>query len=242
MSLICGINAVLEALDAGRVERVCVERGQKNPRIREIVALSREKNVPVSIEERAWLDRKAAGKRHQGVICYSSEMPVLSVGEILAQAASPGLLLVLDGVEDPHNLGAILRSAEVAGADGVFVPQRRSAPLNAAAVRASAGAASHLKVARCGSAARLIEQLKEAGYWIAGFDADLGRPLWEFDFTVPAALVLGSEGSGLHRLVKEKCDFLASIPVRGKVSSYNVSVAAGIALYEVLRQRSLRKC
>jgi 23S rRNA (guanosine2251-2'-O)-methyltransferase len=238
MGLIYGINAVLEALGAGRVDKVCVERGQKNPRIREIVLLCRGKEVPVAVEEKAWLDRKAAGKRHQGVLCYISEVPVLSVGEILARAGSPGLLLVLDGVEDPHNLGAILRSAEVAGADGVLVPQRRSAPLNAAAVKASAGAASHLKVARCGSTAWLIEELKQAGYWIAGFDADLGRPLWEFDFTVPTALVLGSEGSGLHRLVKERCDFLASIPVRGRVSSYNVSVAAGIALYEVLRQRS----
>jgi 23S rRNA (guanosine2251-2'-O)-methyltransferase len=241
MSLIYGINAVSEALAAGRAEKVCVERGQKNPRIREIVAICREKGIPVSIEDRTWLDRKAAGERHQGVVCYISEVRALSVGEILAQAHSPGLLLVLDGVEDPHNLGAILRSAEVAGADGVFIPQRRSAPLSAAAVKASAGAASHLKVARCGSAAQLIEQLKESGYWTAGFDADSGRPLWECDFTVPTVLVLGSEGTGLHRLVKEKCDFLASIPVRGRVSSYNVSVAAGIALYEVLRQRSPKK-
>jgi len=238
MSLAYGIHAVVEALHAGSVERVCVEHGQKNPRVREILALSREKKVPVSIEQRAWLDRKTGGARHQGVLCYISEMPVLSVEEILAQAGSPGLLLVLDGIEDPHNLGAVLRSAEVAGADGVFVPQRRSAPLSAAVVKASAGAASHLKVAHSANTARLIEQLKEAGYWITGFDVESGRPLWELDFKVPTVLVLGSEGGGLHRLVKEKCDFLASIPMRGKVSSYNVSVAAGIALYEVLRQRS----
>jgi 23S rRNA (guanosine2251-2'-O)-methyltransferase len=163
---------------------------------------------------------------------------VFGVEEILAQAGSPGLVVVLDGIEDPHNLGAILRSAEVAGADGVIIPQRRSAPLSAAAIKASAGAASHLKVARSANTARAIEQLKEAGYWITGFDAELGRPLWEVDLTAPTVLVLGSEGSGMHRLVKEKCDFLASIPMRGKVSSYNVSVAAGIALYEVLRQRT----
>ncbi len=238
MSIAYGINAVVEALNAGRVEKVCIDRGCKNPRIREIYSISRDKKVPVSLEERAWLDRKAGGDRHQGVLCYVAEMPVLSPEELISQARSPGLVLVLDGIEDPQNLGAILRSAEVAGADGVFVPQRRSAPLSASTIKASAGAASHLKVAHCGNTARLLEQLKEAGYWIAGFDAKSGKSLWELDFTVATALVLGSEGSGLHRLVREKCDFLAAIPVRGTVSSYNVSVAAGIALYEVLRQRA----
>jgi len=237
MSIAYGINAVWEALRAGRVEKVCVERGQNNPRLREIVDLSRQKGVPVSVEEKAWLDRKSAGERHQGALCYIAEMPVLGVSEIIAQASPPGLLLVLDGIEDPHNLGAILRSAEVAGVDGVFIPQRRSAPLSAAAVKASAGASAHLKVARSGNTARLIEQLKAAGYWIAGIDAAADKPLWQLDLTGPTVLVLGSEGSGLHRLVRDKCDFLASIPMRGKVSSFNVSVAAGIALYEVLRQR-----
>lgn len=237
MSIAYGIHAVLEALAAGGVEKVCVERGQRNPRVQEILDISRQKNVPFAFEERAWLDRKAGGERHQGVLCYVSEMITYDVEGILAQAASPGLVLVLDGIEDPHNLGAILRSAEVAGADGVFIPQRRSAQLSATAIRASAGAASHLRVARITNTARLLEQLKEAGYWITGFDAGSGRPLWELDFSTATALVLGSEGSGLHRLVKEKCDFLASIPMRGKVASYNVSVASGIALYEVLRQR-----
>jgi 23S rRNA (guanosine2251-2'-O)-methyltransferase len=238
MSIAYGIHAVLEALGAGSVEKVCIERGQKNPRIREILDLSRQNHVPVSIEEKVWLDRKAAGERHQGVICYIAEMPTLGIEEILGQAAQPGLVLVLDGIEDPHNLGAILRSAEVAGADGVFVPQRRSAPLSATAVKASAGAASHVKVAKVINTARLLGQLKEAGYWITGFAGEAGRPLWELDFKVPTALVLGSESSGLHRLVAEKCDFLAAIPMRGRVASYNVSVAAGIALYEVLRQRT----
>ncbi len=237
MSMIYGIHAILEALNSGGVEKICVERGQKNPRIGEIIALGRQKRIPISIEEKAWLDRKADGARHQGVVGYISELPVLGVEEILAQAATPGLLLVLDGIEDPHNLGAILRSAEVAGADGVFVPQRRSAPLSATVVKSSAGAASHIKVARSGNTALLIEQLKKAGYWVTGFDAEAGRPIWELDFTGPTVLVLGGEGAGLHRLVKEKCDFLAAIPMRGKVASYNVSVSAGIALYEVLRQR-----
>jgi 23S rRNA (guanosine2251-2'-O)-methyltransferase len=167
-------------------------------------------------------------------------MPTADVEEILAQAASPGLVLLLDGIEDPHNLGAILRSAEVAGADGVFVPQRRSAGLSGAVVRASSGAASHIKVAKTGNTSQLIDRLKKSGYWVAGLDADVPHPIWEADFTVPIALVFGGEGSGLHRLVKEKCDFLVSIPVLGNVSTYNVSVVAGIALYEVLRQRILK--
>jgi 23S rRNA (guanosine2251-2'-O)-methyltransferase len=240
MAILYGIHAVEEALKAspGRIEKVCVQRGQKNPRVQQIIDLSRASHIPVSFEERSWLERKAEGQRHQGVLCYVAEMATLTVEDILAQAASPGLVLVLDGIEDPHNVGAILRSAEVTGADGVFLPQRRSAGLGAVAVRASAGAASHLKVARASNTSQLLELLKKNGYWVVGLDAGSGRPLWECDLRVPTALVLGSEGAGLHRLVKEKCDFLAAIPVRGKVSSHNVSVAAGIALYEVLRQRT----
>ncbi len=237
MSIAYGIHAVLEAVHAGGVEKVCVERGQKNPRILEIVTLSRDKKVPVVLEDRVWMDRKAGGQRHQGVICYIAEAPISSVEDVLAGARSPGLILVLDGIEDPHNLGAILRSAEVSGADGAFIPQRRSAQLSAVTVKASAGAIAHLKIARCVNISRTLELLKNAGYWITGFDAESGRPVWELDLKGPTALVLGSEASGLHRLVKEKCDFLASIPMRGKTNSYNVSVAAGIALYEVLRQR-----
>lgn len=243
MAIIYGINAVAEAIkaDAGRVERLCVARGQKNPRIQELVDLARQNHVALSFEEGVWLDRKAEGGRHQGILCYVAEMATVDAEDILAQAHTPGLVLLLDGVEDPHNLGAILRSAEVAGADGVFIPQRRSAGLSATAVKVSAGAAAHLKVTKVGNTVQLIEQLKKSGYWITGLDEAAGKPLWEADFSVPTALVLGGEGSGLHRLVREKCDFLVSIPVRGRVSSHNVSVAAGIALYEVVRQRSAAK-
>jgi len=144
---------------------------------------------------------------------------------------------VLDGIEDPQNLGAILRSAEVAGADGVILPSRRSAGVSAAVMRASAGAAAHVRIARCVNLRRALESLKEKGYWIVGLQGEAARPLWDVDLTAPTALVLGSEGAGLRRRVTEGCDFLASIPMRGKVGSYNVSVAAGIALYECLRQR-----
>ena len=241
MSVLHGINAVAEALKAfpEKIERICVERGQKNPRIRDIVDLARQNHVRISFEERSWLDRKAEGSRHQGIMCFAAEMATLDAEDILEQAKSPGLLVILDGVEDPHNLGAILRSAEAAGADGVILPQHRSAALSATVVKASAGAASHIKLARVTNLAQFIESLKKKGFWIAGLDAGSNKHIWEVDLTEPTALILGSEGSGLHRLVKEKCDHVVSLPIRGVVSSYNVSVAAGIALYEVIRQRTL---
>ena len=243
MSVLHGINAVAEALKAypERIERICVERGQKNPRIQEIVHLAQQSHVRISFEERSWMDRKTDGERHQGVLCYAAEMDTLECEDIIAQAKSPGLVLVLDGIEDPHNLGAILRSAEASGADGIFLPKHRSANLSATVIKASAGAASHMKVARVPNTAQLIETLKKSGYWVVGLDASSSQPIWETDLTSPIALVLGNEGSGLHRLVREKCDFLVSLPIYGHVSSYNVSVAGGIALYEVLRQRSSRR-
>jgi 23S rRNA (guanosine2251-2'-O)-methyltransferase len=243
MSVLHGIHSALEALRAypDRIERVCVERGRKNPRLQEIIDTAREKHVRVSFEDRTWMDRKTDGARHQGVLIYAAEMETLSSEDIITRAQSPGLMVVLDGVEDPHNLGAILRSAEASGCDGVFLPRHRSAGLSSTVVKASAGASSHVAIARVANISQLIETLKKAGYWVAGLDAEAGQPVWETDLTLPTALVLGSEGGGLHRLVREKCDFLVSLPIRGKVSSYNVSVAAGIALYEVLRQRTLKE-
>jgi 23S rRNA (guanosine2251-2'-O)-methyltransferase len=240
MALVYGIHAVEEALKAGspKIERVCIERGQRNPRIQQIISLAREKHVPFSFEEKPWLDRKSEGERHQGVLCYTAEMPTLEIEDVILQASTPGLIVVLDGVEDPHNLGAIMRSAEVSGADGLVLPSRRSAGLSATAVKSSAGAATHLKVARSGNIANCLEMLKRNRYWIIGLAGESKTPVWEVDFKLPTALVLGNEGSGLHRLVKDRCDLLASIPVRGRIDSHNVSVAAGIALYEALRQRA----
>ena len=173
MSVLHGINAVAEAIKASpeKIERICVERGQKNPRIQEIIELARQSHIRISFEEKSWLDRKAEGARHQGILCFAAEMATLDAEDILEQAKSPGLLVILDGIEDPHNLGAILRSAEAAGADGVFLPQHRSAALSAAVVTASAGAASHVKLARVTNIAQLIESLKKRGYWVAGLDA-----------------------------------------------------------------------
>jgi 23S rRNA (guanosine2251-2'-O)-methyltransferase len=240
MSVLCGIHAVAEALKAApeRIERICVERAQRNPRIQEIIKDAQQKHVRISFEERSWMDRKAEGSRHQGVLCYAAEMDTLDSEDILDQAKSPGLLIVLDGIEDPHNLGAILRSADATGVDGVFLPRHRSAGLSATVAKASAGAASHVKVARVPNIAQLIESLKKRGYWVVGLDAASDLPIWKTDLASPTALILGNEGSGLHRLVREKCDFVVSLPIHGNVGSYNVSVAAGIALYEVLRQRA----
>jgi 23S rRNA (guanosine2251-2'-O)-methyltransferase len=242
MSVLHGINAVTEAIKASpeKIERICVERGQKNPRIQEIIDLARKNHIRISFEERSWIDRKAEGARHQGILCFAAEMATLDAEGILEQAKSPGLLVILDGIEDPHNLGAILRSAEAAGADGVFLPQHRSATLSASVVKASAGAASHVKLSRVTNIAQLIESVKKNGYWVVGLDAAGSTSIWDMDLAAPIALVLGSEGSGLHRLVKERCDFVVSLPIRGAVSSYNVSVSAGIALYEALRQRTLK--
>lgn len=243
MSLLYGIHAVAEALKAhpDRIEKLCIERGNRNSRVRDIVELARRNRIRISFEEKSWLDRRTGGSRHQGVLCHAAEIATFESEDILKQAGHPGILLVLDGIEDPHNVGAILRSAEAAGVDGVFLPRHRSAGLSAAAMKSSAGAASHVKISRITNVSQFLETLKEKGFWIAGLDAASDQPIWEMDLTVPVALVLGSEGRGLHRLVKQKCDFIASLPIYGNVGSYNVSVSAGMALYEVLRQRKRKE-
>jgi 23S rRNA (guanosine2251-2'-O)-methyltransferase len=186
---------------------------------------------------RETLDRMAGGVPHQGIIAVVSEKPALSLEDLLASAREPALLVVLDGVEDPRNLGAILRTAEAAGADGVLVPDRHSAGLSETVGRASAGAIEHVRVARVGNLVQALGTLKSRGIWVLGFDTT-GRERWDaVDLKRPVALVLGGEGRGIRRLVREHCDHLVSIPHFGHVSSLNVSVAAGIALYEAVRQR-----
>jgi 23S rRNA (guanosine2251-2'-O)-methyltransferase len=240
MALLYGIHSVQEALQAteNRIERICVERGARGSRIQKIIETARARHITISFEDRSWLDKKAAGNRHQGVLCYLAEGPTFTVSDVLEKAHRPGLLLILDGIEDPHNLGAILRSAEVAGADGILLPKRRSAGISPGVAKASAGAIAHIKVARGSNTSRMIASVKEHGYWVAGLDAESATPIWQVDLTGPIALVMGNEQKGLHSLVKKRCDFLMSIPVHGDVSSYNVSVSAGIALYECLRQRA----
>ncbi len=239
MNLICGINPVLEALNAGtrHFDRLLVVKGLRNQRVSEAMARASQMGVPLRFEARETLDRMAAGIPHQGVIAVVSPKPVMPLEDLLKEARDPALVVILDGVEDPRNLGAILRSAEAAGADGVLLPDRHNAGLSDSVARASAGALEYVKIARIGNVAQAIETLKARGFWIVGLDAE-GRERWDaVDYKRPVALVMGGEEKGIRRLVKERCDHIVSLPHFGHVSSLNVSVAAGIALYEIVRQR-----
>jgi 23S rRNA (guanosine2251-2'-O)-methyltransferase len=234
--IIYGINPVLEALRAGRVKELRVgNRG--DDRVRELVALASDNGVAVRQVPPEVLERQARGGVHQGVVADVKERVEYSVAELVSGAGETPLLVVLDGIEDPHNLGAILRTADAAGVDGVVLQTRRSAALSGAAAKASAGALAHVRIAEVVNIARAVEELKAAGMWTVGLAGDGTTQYDDVDYTVPTALVLGAEGTGLRRLVRERCDFVASIPMRGHVGSLNVSVAAGIALFEAVRQR-----
>jgi len=235
MSILFGTHPVHEALLAGRpMERVLIARGAKGPRLSEITELCRSSSVPLRFEDRKHLDRIAAGGVHQGVVAIVSEERYTDAERVIAAG---GMVVVLDGVEDPRNLGAILRTAEAAGVGGVILPERRSAGLTASAVKASAGAASHLPVVRVTNVGRVLDTLKQRGFWIYGLDERGDHDYDIVEFTSPAALVVGGEGKGLHQHVQKRCDFLVRIPLAGKVSSLNVSVACGIALFEWKRRR-----
>jgi 23S rRNA (guanosine2251-2'-O)-methyltransferase len=239
MNLICGINPVLEALAAStrHFDRLLIVKGLRSRRLSEAMRRATNLGIPLRFEMRETLDRMSSGVPHQGIIAVVSEKPVLSLESLLGSAHEPALVIALDGVEDPRNLGAILRTVEAAGADGVLLPDRHSAGLSETVGRASAGALEHVKVARIGNLVQALEALKARGIWVVGFDA-AGTERWDaVDLTRPVALVLGGEGRGIRRLVREHCDHLVSIPHFGHVSSLNVSVAAGIALYEAVRQR-----
>jgi 23S rRNA (guanosine2251-2'-O)-methyltransferase len=235
--IIFGINPVLEALRAGRVRRIRVA-ARDDRRVEEVFALAREKGVRVERVDAQALEREARGGVHQGIVAELEPARDYSVEELVAAAAPAApLIVVLDGIEDPHNIGAILRSADAAGAHGVIRQARHAAPLDGAAMKASAGAAATVRIATVVNIARAIEELKEAGVWTVGLAGDAGERYDEIDLTVPTAIALGAEGSGLRRLVRERCDRLIRIPMAGSVSSLNVSVAAGVTLFEAVRQR-----
>ena len=241
MDIICGINSVLEAFAAGsrHFDRLLVVKGTRNPRVDEVLGRAGHHGIPLRFESRETLDRMAGGVPHQGVIAVVSAKPVFAVETLLETLRDPALLVVLDGVEDPRNLGAILRTSEAAGVDGVLLPERHSAGLSETVARASAGALEHVRVARVGNVVQALETLKQRGLWIVGFDAG-GSERWDaVDLRRPLALVLGGEGRGIRRLVREHCDHLVSLPLFGHVASLNVSVVAGIALYEAVRQRGV---
>ncbi len=243
--LLYGVNPLIEALRAERVpSEIIIAEGARDARLRELIELAQARRVPVKHAPRARLDREVGNSFHQGVMAHIAPASYADVETLLDTIAArvgskcEPLVLVLDGIEDPRNLGAILRTAECAGVDGVFIPERRAAGLNETVAKASAGAVEHLPIARATNLSRLIEQLKERNVWIVGTAAEASTNYTEWDWTRPSAVVLGGEGSGLHRLVREHCDVLVQIPVRGKIESLNVSVAAGVVLYEAQRQRS----
>ena len=234
--IIYGINPVLEALRAGRVRALRVGE-RADDRLKQLLALAGERGVRVTRVPADVLERESRRGVHQGVIADVAESKDYSVDELIRGAAGAPLIVVLDGIEDPHNLGAILRTADAAGVDGVVVQSRRSAARGGAAAKASAGAVAHVKVAEVVNIARAIEELKEAGVWTIGLAGEASESYEAIDFTLPTAVVLGAEGPGLRRLVRERCDRLVSIPMRGHVGSLNVSVAAGVVLFEGVRQR-----
>jgi len=244
MDRLTGIHAVKEALEAGRaMDRIVIAKGRQDTRVEEIVQLARKQNVSVRFEERGQLDRLADSKDHQGVVALVASRAAGTLEDILAAAnagadgGAKGLIVLLDGVEDPHNLGAIIRTALAAGAHGVVIPERRAAGLTDTVARASAGAISHLPVAKVTNLARSMEELKEAGYWLIGLDETAEKSYTEVDYKSPVGIVLGGEGNGLHDLTRKRCDFVVSLPTSGPVKSLNVSVAAGVVLFEALRQR-----
>ena len=236
-----GKNAVMEALKAGRpLDKIYIARGEQDKALRFIAQKGKAAGAVISEVDRRKLDAMSVTHAHQGVIAVAAVREYASVSDILALAREKGeapLVVVCDEISDPHNLGAIIRTAECAGAHGVIIPKHRSAGVTAVVEKTSAGAVEHMAVARVGNMAAALKELQDAGVWIFGTAADGDRSLWEADLKGPAALVIGSEGSGMSRLTRESCDFLVSIPLRGKVSSLNASNAAAIVLYEAVRQR-----
>ena len=225
-----GIHPVREALRAGRgLDRILIARGAGGPRLQEIIDLARQRSVPVRFEPREALDRASNSAAHQGVLAFGAAERYRELDEVAVNAQ---LLVLLDGVEDPHNLGAIIRTAYAAGAAAVLVPDRRAAGLTETVAKAAAGALEHLPVVRVGNVTQTLETLKARGFWIYGLDERATHLYSEIDYAKPTLMVLGGEGQGLHQLVKKHCDVLVRIPMAGAISSLNVSVAAGIVLFE----------
>ncbi len=235
--LIYGINPVLEALRAKRATSVRVSP-RADQRVSQAIRLAEVQGLPVRRVTVSDLDRETSGASHQGVVAEVRLRDTWSVEDLVADAADVPLIVVLDGIEDPHNVGAILRTLDAAGADGLVRQSRHAAALGGAAAKASAGAVAHAKIAEVVNIARALETLKEAGVWTVGLASEADARYDQIDFTLPSALVVGAEGAGLRRLVRERCDWLVSIPMLGHVQSLNVSVAAGIVLFEAVRQRS----
>jgi len=234
-----GVHPVLEALKSARrsVIRVVISESRADARMRQVVDVARRSGVPVQRQPQVALDRMTDGEVHQGVVAFLAGGDYADAGDLLSSAGSSALFVVLDGVEDPRNLGAVIRTAAAAGADGLFLPERGAVGLTAVVVKASAGTVERLKVARVTNIVGLLMSMKEKGIWVVGLDSSGSGDWTSFDLTVPVALVLGGEGRGLRRLARETCDVLLRIPLAPGVESLNLSVAAGIGLFEAVRQR-----
>ena len=238
-----GRNAVIEALRAGRaIDKIYIAKGEVDQTLGHIASKARGQGIVVVETDRRKLDLMSQTHAHQGVVAVCAVKEYCTVQEILDRAREKEeapFVIVCDEISDPHNLGAIIRSAECVGAHGVVIPKRRSAGLTAVVGKAAAGAAEHMAIARVSNITAALEELKKAGLWVYGAAAEGTNPLWKTDLKGPIALVIGSEGDGMSRLVREHCDFMLSIPLRGQISSLNASAAAAVLMYEVLRQREL---
>jgi rRNA methylase, putative, group 3 len=245
-NLVYGLNSVLEAVRAGRrsVDSITILESARPDRLRELIELARQKRIPVHRVPRLDLDRNLGDARHQGVVARIAAARYADADELLEEldqkigTSDPPFVIGLDGIEDPRNMGSILRTAECAGVHGVFVPERRATGLTDVVAKVAAGALEYVPVARVTNLVRLIEQLKERNIWVVGTAGDAKQSHTEWDWNQPSAIILGNEGQGLHRLVRETCDTLVRIPLVGHLQSLNVSVAAGVLMYEALRQRT----
>lgn len=240
--IIFGLNPVLEALRAEKrqIDKIFVLEGTREARLHEILYLAKQNGIPFqNVSRERILSFVNPNDNHQGIVAFAASNAYYDADKLIEEITGKknSLSVILDGIEDPHNLGAILRSAECAGADGVFIPERRAVGLTETVAKTSAGAIEHIKVAKVTNISRLIEELKENNIWVIGASGDAEMDYTEWDWTRSSALVLGSEGKGLHRLVAEKCDVLVKIPMFGKIESLNVSVASGVILFEAVRQR-----
>ena len=242
--LVAGRNAVMEMLKGSRsVNRLLVANGSSEGSMREIIALAKEKGINIQFYDRSKLDAMAPGIRHQGVLAQVPPVQYAELEDILQIARDrnePPFIVLLDELEDPHNLGAILRTADAAGVHGVLIPKHRSCPLSATVAKTSAGAVEHVPVARIGNMVQTIKKLKKEGLWVAAADMD-GTDYYDTDLTGSLLLVIGSEGQGVGRLIKEQCDFVVRIPMVGKINSLNASVAGSILMYEAMKQRISNK-
>lgn len=240
--IIEGRNAVIEALRAGRaIDKIFIAKGDVDKTLGHIASKARDKGIVVVEADRRKLDFMSRTHAHQGVVALAAVREYCEIRDILdlaAERGEPPFVIVCDEISDPHNLGAIIRSAECAGAHGVIIPKRRSAGLTTIVDKASAGAAEHMNIARVPNITAAVKELKDNGLWIYGTAADGKNGLWTTDLTGAVALVIGSEGDGMSRLVRENCDFILSLPMKGQVNSLNASAAAAVTMYEVLRQRS----